>query len=367
MFLNIHDLVRIELVGEPKEIQQFFRDEMGFFETNSLDKDLDIRITFTKQIELGDDVKFIGTTMAYQGEVLYLIEGGKKIRIPLKALEERKYEVICETGFPFSRLQGLLVIFFIEQVLLNKGATFVHSSGVCFNDKSLLFAAWANTGKTSMAMEFLDKGADYISEDLPIVKKDGTILAYPGRLNLVGPTAVRLLKKKRFFNQEYMMWNIIKSALLVFGIVFQKAPVDSIKRAGIIASQREQELIPGVQVSYSAIFPHARIRKSTNLDTVFFLTKTTASEIEIEEPESEFIIDKICCSLLYETNLTAPGLYEFLRFAFPREGKSWIEEREKKIKQIMTEAFRGKRLYYVKLPSTKLAPSQAFDKLIKCL
>ncbi len=379
MFLNLHNLVRLELVNEPDEIRQFFRCELGIFETNSLDEEPDIRISFTDKIELGSGVRFvgtlvgtpIGTTAAYDDESLCITNLGRKVSLPVGNLAKSKYELTCETGIYPPELYDLLPFFFIQHVLLRKNATFVHSSAVSFNDKGLLFPAWGGVGKTSLVLKFLKEGAEFISDELTIVKGDGTMLAYPSTLNLFdynyrASSLPLISKESRFLNPGYVLRSILKKILPTLGKILRKMPTGSLKGAGFIASQYGRKIQPSVKVPFSTLFPQAKIRRVSSLDAVFFLIATGGSEIEIAEAKSDFVIDKILCCLLREINSVVPGLYEVFRFAFPGEGRRLMEEREKKVSEIINEAFKGKRICQVKLP-LNFDLNQAFAKLIKYL
>ncbi len=347
MFLNIHNLVRIELLNESKEVQQLFRYRAGTFETNSLDEDPDISIRFTSHIELQKTVRFIDHATAYGDGALYIIRNDKKVSIPLTTSEKPRYHAICEAGFPASELYRLTIWFFVQHVLLEKGATFVHSAAVFFKNKGFLFPAWRDTGKTGMTLALLKEGAEYMSDDLPIITQDGTILSYPVPLNLARYLLTPLLKKTNLRDSHYKATIAKKSALSILGAILQKMPLELIRVIGEEASQRARQIEPIASVPFSTLFPHGKIRKSAPLDAVFCLTNRGDREIEIEEINDKFIADRIAYSFLYECSDVNRGLYDFLRIASPEWGETLIQEKETKPKEIIKQALKTKQLYYV--------------------
>lgn len=369
MFINIHDLVRIELLNEPKGIQQVLRSAVGLLEVNSLDADPDITIKFTQHIRLGNRAKFVGTLIAWEEETLYVMIGGKKLCIPIKAFEDSRYELTCEADMAPGPLYTLLHYFFIQHILVKRGATLVHSSAVFFKNKGLLLPAWSDVGKTGIFLKFVQEGAQPMSDDQTIITRDGTILAYPrevdvGRHPTVIPSSLSFFKRKKFLHLDYITWRTVQQMLLVLGAVLGKMPSRILKEAGFQATEKGHGLGPPASVPLATLFPGDELKKSAILDTVFFLTRTNSSEIEINETDGQFLADKIYYTLLCETCAAFLGFYEHLRFAFPDRGGRLIAEGEAKLKEIVSQAFTGKRLYNVSLPS-HFDLDHAFDKLVK--
>ncbi|MFC1915837.1 hypothetical protein ACFLW4_04000 [Chloroflexota bacterium] len=367
MFLNIHNLVRIELLNEPKGVRELLRFRMGGFETNSLDEDPDIRIRFTRHIELENKVRFIDNETAYGDGSLYIMRGGKKLAIPLKTSEKPRYDVICEAGFSPIKVHHLMNSFLDQHVLLDKGATFVHAAAVCFNNKGFLFPGWGDAGKTGMALALLKEGAEYMTDDLPIITQDGTILANPVPLNVARYLSVPLLKKTQFRrDSHYRAAMAKKTTLSILGAILPKMPLQFIRIIGDGASLRARQIELIAHVPFSALSPQGKIRKSVSLDAVFCLTSTGSREIEIEEINDKLTADRVAYSYLYLSSEVNRGLYEFLRIASPELGDILIQHKETKAKEIINKAFKAKPLYYVGVPR-HFDLDQAFNKLVKYL
>jgi hypothetical protein len=68
--------------------------------------------------------------------------------------------------------------------VLSRGAFLAHSSAVSRSGIGFLFPAWAHTGKTNVALEFVSNGYDYMADDWCLVTSSGEILGYPRWLRL---------------------------------------------------------------------------------------------------------------------------------------------------------------------------------------
>ena len=68
--------------------------------------------------------------------------------------------------------------------VLSQGAFLAHSSAVSRAGLGFLFPAWAHTGKTNVALEFVSNGYDYMADDWCLLSSTGEILGYPRWLRL---------------------------------------------------------------------------------------------------------------------------------------------------------------------------------------
>ena len=68
--------------------------------------------------------------------------------------------------------------------VLSRGAFLAHSSAVSKEGVGFLFPAWAHTGKTNVALEFVSNGYRYMADDWCIISSAGELLGYPRWLRL---------------------------------------------------------------------------------------------------------------------------------------------------------------------------------------
>lgn len=356
MFFNLHGLVSLELVDEPDRIGEYFRRRLWFFETDLFDKEPDIRIVFTHRIDLGKGIRFIGnksgTTAIFDSSSICITSLNKKVSILLKTSARRRYEVTCEIGINKEQLFNLVLSFLIQPVLLSKDSTLVHSSSVYFNDQGLLFAAWRDTGKTTVVLKLLSEGAAYVSEDFTIVTKNGTMFSYPEPMNLTRPHMLKDVKVswKKLLLSQYLSRRMLKSSLLAIGRILQKVPLFPVGGLGTLLFQLGDDIQLSIVLPVKELFPQAEVVESCPIHSVFLIIRTEEDEIRIEQKDTEFILDKLVSSLSHEIESQMPGLYEVFRFAFPEKGQKLMRERESKVREILNEALKGKPTYYVEVP-----------------
>jgi len=84
--------------------------------------------------------------------------------------------------------------FFYWIQLLRKGMTFIHASGVVWNEEAFIFPAWPEAGKTSLVVTLLKKNKDlkFIGDDMVIISSNGEVYPY------LRPFAVYLTHRNLF-------------------------------------------------------------------------------------------------------------------------------------------------------------------------
>ncbi len=68
--------------------------------------------------------------------------------------------------------------------MLSRDVFLAHSSAVSKAGQGFLFPAWAHTGKTNVALDFVSHGYDYMADDWCLVSSSGELLGYPRWLRL---------------------------------------------------------------------------------------------------------------------------------------------------------------------------------------
>lgn len=357
VYLNLHNLIRIELINEPREVKSFYRDRLGLavFEADTFGNDeADIEVTFVYNIKVKSNVEFIDDTAAYDDESFYKIaKGGGKICIPLESFD-LPCRVICETSVEPAILFEVLEQLYMSHIALKKGAIFVHSSAVFFNNKGILLPGWAAVGKTVILLRFLNEDAQYISNDLTILKEDGGMLAYPIGicLNEYYREALLEVLPNNWGNMLNRREQAIRAGLTFLGTALGKTPIYAVKDMGSRISKMAKNRGLLATVPYLTLYPQGKIKMQSNLDVVFLLVSSEAAEVEISQTDSRFLASKMAPCVSAEVSSHLAGLYDKFRFAFPNKRNELIENSEKMSQEIMRKAFEGKELYYVRLPKT---------------
>ncbi len=354
MYLDLHNLIKIELINEPQNIRRFYRHTVGLgvFETSLLsDDEVDIKITFVDKLKLGSSIELMHSQAAYDDESFYKITPlGRKICLSFENFEP-PCKIVCEIGTkPIELLEILDQL--TQYIALKKKAVFIHSAAVFSNGRGILFPGWSAAGKTAILLKLLNEGAQYMSNDSTILKEDGTMLAYPVSLDLNEYYHKELLEvlpnrgKNMFSRRE----RALGTAMTFLGMVLRKMPEDLVKRIGNELYRIGPELGKRCIVPYLTLYPQGKIRMSSNLDIVFLLARSGIDKIEISKIDAKFAASKIAPCLSYETAYHLRGLYHMFRFAYPNKRNELVENAERISEEIMGKSFEGKQLYYVKLP-----------------
>jgi len=67
----------------------------------------------------------------------------------------------------------------VQMMLLQKGASFCHSSAIVRDGKGILFPAWGGVGKTGIMSLYLDQGWQFLSDDFCILDRQGGMYLHP--------------------------------------------------------------------------------------------------------------------------------------------------------------------------------------------
>lgn len=121
---------------------------------------------------------------------IYLKYNSKFVRINLT---DECFAICYQTGFEHSVLFHLL-----EDILRlyahRYGLDFFHASSFEFNDKVIMLNGFGGSGKTEIMIDFLLRGATFISDDLVLINEEGKIYPYrvtiPLRWGVVTPEFV---------------------------------------------------------------------------------------------------------------------------------------------------------------------------------
>lgn len=118
--------------------------------------------------------------MYVDGKVLYCADGPSYVRISLSEVTFC-LDIDSMTGY------GLLMT--VLQPLLNwylpkYGLAFLHTASFKYRDEVYAISGLGGTGKTEVMLEALQRGAQYLSDDLCLFDKDGNICPYLRKISL---------------------------------------------------------------------------------------------------------------------------------------------------------------------------------------
>ena len=139
---------------------------------------------------------------------IYSIDGKSIVRINL---DENAFHLSIDqnTG------SGLLIL--VMQTLLNwylpkSGLIFMHTASFKLTDKVYAISGFGGAGKTEIMLEALNKGAQYISDDLAIFDTKGRIYPYLRRISLHDyPFTDRQLEEYKLNKAQYRLMKYCQS------------------------------------------------------------------------------------------------------------------------------------------------------------
>jgi len=233
-----------------------------------------------------------------------------------------------------------------------------------FRNRGLLFPAWRDTGKTILSLNILSsKAGKFLSDDIAILKNDGTIYSLPDHVRIRFPNLIKSgnINKFRLFFSTYTRKRIQGAILPGIGKLLKRVrifPFESLGNLLIhLGSSQGDILLP-----INDLFPDVKIASSVPLDTVFLLVKTSDWKTTIQDTTLENVIAKMMSALACEIDGSLPEVLDLFRFAFPERGQRLSTEFNHHAHEIIKQALEDKILKQVTLPF-KFDPEQVIRKL----
>lgn len=191
MYIDILDLVEIEVRGEGEMLRNYLSHEYGVFEVDEqTDREPDIVINLVNDVSSEERSVQVRGPVAYDNKGVFLhhnLPGGVEynaFRIDFDAIGHKTCSVTCDREFN-SHFFAIIVDYLIHFHLLQYDTTYCHSCAFEYEGNVIVCPAWRQVGKTNLLLSFLDEDVSYIADDWCVLHKDGTVSALPKRLNLL--------------------------------------------------------------------------------------------------------------------------------------------------------------------------------------
>jgi hypothetical protein len=262
-------------------------------------------------------------------------------------------EVLCT---PDSGMRKLLIEYVrpaLQLSLLPKNALAVHSAAASYNGKGILFAGWAESGKTESMLGFLQAGASFVSDKWTIVSGDGS-----GIHNFPTPITVRdwMIDLVPGLRGRLTRTGLVRartaevaSSVLGSGGALRRVP-------GISQMKSLADLAGRVSVSHNQLFGNGANGQggwtsatSAPFDALFFLLTSNSQEIQVRSAEPAEVAGRLADCARYERR-SFYGLYQRFRYAFPGRRNDLVEESRDREGEMLTKALEGKAVYVVQAP-----------------
>lgn len=183
-YFNIHDLVTMKYCCDNPDKSMYFVRRLEHFQTSSI-KSSDIDIFFNV---LPSGVTRPGQEDNLTNEHTIYDRSGRRFakwEAHITNINENKVNIFFR-----GNRQSLKYLFFnflepiINYKLMDKGLCLVHASCFSLNDNGYIIHGYPYSGKTSILLRMLRDRADYVSDEMTIISKEGHAYSYPTPLNL---------------------------------------------------------------------------------------------------------------------------------------------------------------------------------------
>jgi hypothetical protein len=278
--------------------------------------------------------------------------GGSLISIPFDEVGSR-CEIKCTENSGMRRLLIDYVRPALHLSLLTKGAMALHSAAAIHEGKGILFAGWAESGKTEAMLGFLQAGGSFVSDKWTIVRADGSAIHHFPTPITVRDWMIDLIPglRGRLKRTGLIRARAAEAATSVLksGGALRRVP-------GISQAQSLAELAGRISVTHNQLFGgdangrHGWQSASTApLDTLVFLLTSSDTSIEVRPVEPEAVAGRLADCALYERRAFF-GLYQRFRYAFPERRNRLVESARDTEAETLTKALFGKQVLAVKAP-----------------
>lgn len=179
IYYNIHNLVKIKLFYNNAREINYLEKRLKYFKTlNFVSSDINV---YFNTVPKGVTKRYLNGLSAKK-EIIY--NKGKRYFARWEACINSEEEGGINLFFS-GNVYACKYLFFnfleplINRSLVNQGFALIHSSCFSLSGKGYLVTAYPASGKTSILLRMLEKGADYISDEMTIISKDGFVYMYP--------------------------------------------------------------------------------------------------------------------------------------------------------------------------------------------
>lgn len=372
---DIHGWLGLRLADSQPSSARFVARELNPLVPSTLLTNPDVSLIATPEDLPASSAYRLGNAGDYQecefGDSDFCIRnGGKVLCIPFESIGTT-CQVRYTPGF------GLRKVFryvrpILHLSLLTKGALAIHSAAMLYNGKGILFAGWAESGKTEAMMGFLSRGASFVSDKWTILQEDGSAIC-----NFPTPITVRKWVLEHLPDVAKNLTPLERWRLRIGALASALADgaerANRIKTAGTVARIIRPALERGGRVT---VTPSRLFRKegddswsfspSAPLDKLFFLITTNEKEISVRPASAADVVQRLVDCAQYERRHLL-GLYTKFKYAFPDKRSAIIEEAREREASMLMKALASKEIFLVELPFPfdPLAAGEALNPFCK--
>lgn len=271
---NMHDIFKFSITSKSKRVLKYVDKTYSFFRAGTTDNaDLEIFVGPFKPFL--DNSKIINGKYYIKDNSIYCEDSYKlsKWKVWIKNIDKNT-KVYFDGDNLFSH--WFLLRDVIEPImrykLTFKGFSFIHSSCVSDDDYAYIFSACKGVGKTSTAMNLIEKGLKLFSDDFTILSKEGVVYSFPCAIRLHGYNidACPFLKNK--LKSKDRLCISIKELIYKISNYYANITHD---------------------VNINDIFSEVQIGLVRSLGMIILFTKTNGDVIKIKSADSAELIQQL--------------------------------------------------------------------------
>ncbi len=182
----------------------------------------------------------------------------------------------------------------LRWTVVKKGYALVHAACIAKGGDAYLITARTDTGKTTTVLRVLDGngGWSFLSDDLTLLRADGTVLTYPKPLTVSRHT-VRAVKKPLLSWRErltlFYQSRVHSRSGRRFAFLLAKKSIPTATINAIV-----QRLVPPPKYHIERLVPGVQTLKESKLSGVFVIQRGPDGTVELEHDETLDIVMTNC-------------------------------------------------------------------------
>jgi hypothetical protein len=280
--------------------------ELEAFSTSELIADPDIRVRIGKPSRKPAAVNTNGSSRSNghgpkKVRHLYYREMFGKLGFEAEINIGERIEIVASPLLRYS--PHVLYTNLVEPVLrwtfVERGYALVHGATIAFGDRAYMITARTDTGKTTTLLKILDHqrrntdSAAFISDDLTLVKPDGTALTYPKPLTISHHTvqainSAALTSRERLTLMYQSRIHSRSGRRLAFNMTKARAlPMATINTI-------VQLLVPPPKYHVNRLVPKVKMAHHGTLTGLFIIEKGVEADTHLDEQEAIDILLANC-------------------------------------------------------------------------
>ncbi len=272
-------------------------------------------------------------------------------------IEFRPGMIVIQGRVDESRIESDFIRWCLNQVLMRKGWCLAHASAIVYQGKTILLPAMSGSYKTSLMLEFLSRGADFMGDDRVMVGQEGEMALYPRWIHMLEHNWLFFpeLLETAFPDRVEKMANEKRLRKYRKGLAMK----GSNPWSRYLKEHYQSSFYCDWMVQPEKIFPSSKVVNRSKVDHAFFLEQCKANPTIVDSSPSRLAR---LSAASYE--LEGSGLVHNLNIA---AGIDYLDHTHRR--NVMERFFRNARCYEVRITrlENRAGVAKIVDELIERL